>query len=151
MVNNIEDLWKSFFLEVKQRDRGLVRVKKKFTVVSAGSTVPLHHILTVDTHDVYMSCHSEVYVRTLSATVRTVCTYVLVSVCLSVQITQEQVEGFMVTVARFSEKFKSEGPGTVGTDLDRGMGCVQVHAQLSVCTIQCFLYSRVAVYLAGKF
>lgn len=37
LVNNIEDLWKSFFLEVKQRDRGLVRVKKKFTVVSTHS------------------------------------------------------------------------------------------------------------------
>lgn len=43
LVNNIEDLWKSFFLEVKQRDRGLVRVKKKFTVVSAHSTLMRCH------------------------------------------------------------------------------------------------------------
>ena len=42
------------------------------------------------------------------------------SACLSVQITQEQVEEFMVKVARFSEKFKSEGPASVGTDLDKG-------------------------------
>ena len=48
------------------------------------------------------------------------------SACLSVQITQEQVEEFMVKVARFSEKFKSEGPASVGTDLDKGT-YVQVH------------------------
>lgn len=120
LVNNIEDLWKSFFLEVKQRDRGLVRVKKKFTVVSTHSIVSVHHRLTIDTHDVYMSCHIEVHCHLLC---------VLASVCLSVQITQEQVEEFMVKVARFSEKFKSEGPGSVGTDLDKGTYGVQVHTQ----------------------
>ena len=73
-----------------------------------------------------MTWHSEVHCHLLS-----VCLFV----CLSVQITQEQVEEFMVKVARFSEKFKSEGPASVGTDLDKGTyvrtyKCT--HTQLSV-------------------
>ena len=35
-------------------------------------------------------------------------------------ITQEQVKAFQTEADDFSAKFKTEGPGTVGTDLDKG-------------------------------
>lgn len=53
------------------------------------------------------------------------------------QITQEQVEEFMVKVARFSEKFKSEGPGSVGTDLDKG-------------TSYCVPFREITMHITGK-
>ena len=67
------------------------------------------------------------------------------SACLSVQITQEQVEEFMVKVARFSEKFKSEGPASVGTDLDKGAYVHMYkssHTQLSVQAVCAVSYRR---------
>ncbi len=36
------------------------------------------------------------------------------------QITQDQVKTFSSEAAKFNEKFKSEGPASVGTDLDKG-------------------------------
>ena len=36
-------------------------------------------------------------------------------------ITQEQVTEFMTQCNEFSDKFKTEGPSTVGTDLDKGI------------------------------
>ena len=36
LASSIEEVWKTFFVGVRQRDRGLVRVKRKFTVVSTG-------------------------------------------------------------------------------------------------------------------
>jgi dynein heavy chain len=68
LASSIEEVWKTFFVGVRQRDRGLVRVKRKFTVI-----------------------------------------------------TKQQVEEFKVEVTKFSERFKAEGPGSVGLDLDKGV------------------------------
>ena len=43
----------------------------------------------------------------------------------------------MVKVARFSEKFKSEGPGSVGTDLDKG-------------TSYCVPFIEITMHITGK-
>jgi len=36
------------------------------------------------------------------------------------QITQDQVTAFQAEAKKFNEKFKMEGPASVGTDLDKG-------------------------------
>ena len=38
------------------------------------------------------------------------------------QITQEQVTTFQAEAGKFNEKFKTEGPASVGADLDKGEG-----------------------------
>ncbi len=45
-------------------------------------------------------------------------------------ITQEQVTAFLAKADLFSEKFNSEGPGTVGTDLDKGILYTHVHVYM---------------------
>ena len=40
--------------------------------------------------------------------------------CVTLQITQDQVGEFLLDGGKFNEKFKMEGPGCVGTDLDKG-------------------------------
>ncbi len=37
------------------------------------------------------------------------------------QITNDQVASFLSEVNKFNEKFKSDGPASVGVDLDKGM------------------------------
>ncbi len=40
-------------------------------------------------------------------------------ICVS-QITTDQVSSFTEEVQKFNQKFKEEGPASVGTDLDKG-------------------------------
>ena len=47
----------------------------------------------------------------------------LLLLCVSFsQITQEQVTTFQAEAGKFNEKFKTEGPASVGADLDKGEG-----------------------------
>lgn len=40
--------------------------------------------------------------------------------------TQQKVADFSKTVKRFQERFESQGPGSVGEDLERGVGLLKV-------------------------
>lgn len=42
--------------------------------------------------------------------------------------TQQKVSDFSKTVKRFQERFESQGPGSVGEDLERGVGLLKVSA-----------------------
>jgi hypothetical protein len=45
LVETIDEKWSELFLQAKYVDRSLIKVKKKFTLVSAPPHSPLHYFL----------------------------------------------------------------------------------------------------------
>ncbi len=110
LAGGIEQQWRDLFAEARAVDRSLGTVKRKFTLVSG------------------MCTGTSSYWRDVSLSLPQLCILVVVnlgtkmtvSTDLALQITQDQVKTFSSEAAKFNEKFKSEGPASVGTDLDKG-------------------------------